>query len=137
MKWSDLPLKPTPRTLRQFAAAWLGIFLLAAAQQMFVRDHTAVAAVPGAVALIGLAGLWKPSAVRWLFVGVTVATFPIGWVMTRVVLAVMFYAVLTPVALVFRWRRRDKLQLRHQPEQASFWVTRSPVQDIKRYLQQF
>ena len=29
MKWSDLPLKPTARVLRQFAAAWLVFFLAA------------------------------------------------------------------------------------------------------------
>lgn len=137
MKWLNLPLKPTPRALRQFAAAWLGLFLAVAAQQMFVRGRTAAACVLGAIALIGLVGLLKPSAVRWLFMGATVAAFPIGWAMTQVVLAVMFYAVLTPVALVFRWRGRDELQLRHKPEQASFWITRSPEQDVGRYLKQF
>jgi hypothetical protein len=137
MKWFHLPLKPTPRVLRQFATAWLGFFLVAAAQQMFVRGRAAAACVLGAIALIGLVGLLKPSAIRWLFVGASVAAFPIGWVMTQVVLAVMFYAVLTPVALVFRWRGRDELQLRHRPEQASFWTTRRREQDVKRYLKQF
>ena len=137
MKWSNLPLKPTPRVLRQFAAAWLVFFLAAAAQQMFLRRHATAAGVLGAIALIGLAGLVKPSAVRWLFVGATVAAFPIGWVMTQVVLMVMFYAVLTPLALVFRWRGRDELQLRRRPGQTSFWMTRPPERDVRRYLKQF
>ncbi len=137
MKWFHLPLKPTPRVLRQFAAAWLVFFLALAAQQMFLRNRVTAAGVLGAIALIGLVGLVKPSAVRWLFVGATVAAFPIGWVMTQVVLAVMFYIVLTPLALVFRWRGRDELQLRHKPEQTGFWSTRRPEQDVKRYLKQF
>ena len=137
MKWSKLPLKPTPRVLRQFAAAWLVFFLATASYQMFVHGRTAAAGVLGATALIGLAGLLKPSAVRWLFLGATVAAFPVGWAMTQVVLGVMFYVVLTPVALVFRWRGRDELQLRHKPEQASFWIARCPEQDVKRYLKQF
>jgi len=137
MKWFNLPLKPTPRVLRQFAAAWLGFFLAVASQQAFIRGRTTAAGVLGAIALIGLVGLLKPSAVRWLFLGATVAAFPIGWVMTQVVLAVIFYAVLTPVALVFRWRRRDELQLRHKPEQTSYWITRCPEQDVRRYLKQF
>ena len=137
MKWFHLPLKPTPCVLRQFATAWLVFFLAAAAQQMFLRRHVTAAGVLGAIALIGLAGLAKPSVVRWLFVGATVAAFPIGWVMTQVVLAVMFYAVLTPLALVFRWRGRDELQLRHKPEQTSFWITRHPERDVRRYLKQF
>ena len=103
---------------------------------MFVR-HYAAAGVLGAIALIGVAGLWKPSAIRWLFVGASIAAFPIGWVMTQAVLAVMFYAVLTPVALIFRWRGRDELQLRHRSEQAGFWITRSTERDVGSYLKQF
>jgi len=137
MKWTNLPLKPTPRVLRQFAAAWLVFFLAVAAQQMFLRSRATAAGVLGAIALIGLVGLVKPSAVRWLFVGATVAAFPFGWVVTQVVLAVMFYVVLTPLALVFRWRGRDELQLRPKPEQTSFWVTRHPERDVRRYLKQF
>ena len=137
MKWFNFPLKPTPRVLRQFAAAWLVFFLAVAVQQMFLRHRVTTAGVLGVIALIGLAGLWQPSAVRWLFVGATVAAFPIGWVMTQVVLAVMFYVVLTPLALVFRWRGRDELQLRPKPEQTSFWITRHPERDVRRYLKQF
>jgi len=137
MKWFHLPVKPTPRVLRQFAAAWLVFFLVVAAQQLFLRHRVTAAGVLGAIALIGLAGLWKPSAVRWLFVGAMVAAFPIGWVMTQVVLAIMFYIVLTPLALMFRWRGRDELQLRRRPGQTSFWTTRRLEQDVKRYLKQF
>ncbi|HLZ54979.1 MAG TPA: hypothetical protein VKS19_10905 [Verrucomicrobiae bacterium] len=137
MKWFHLPVKPTSRVLRQFAAAWLVFFLAVAAQQMFLRSRATAAGVLGAIALIGLIGLVKPSAVRWLFVGATVAAFPIGWVMTQVVLAVMFYGVLTPLALVFRWRGRDELQLRPKPEATSFWITRHPERDVRRYLKQF
>jgi len=137
MKWFHLPLKPTPRVLRQFAAAWLIFFLALAVVQLFLRHRATAAGVLSVVALIGLAGLLKPSAVRWLFMGATVAAFPIGWVVTQVVLAVMFYAVLTPLALVFRLRGRDELQLRPKPEQTSFWITRHPERDVRRYLKQF
>ena len=137
MKWFHLPVKPTPRVLRQFAAAWLVFFLALAAQQMFLRSRTTAAVVLGAIALIGLLGLLKPLAMRWLFVGATVAAFPVGWVMTQVVLAMMFYVVLTPLALVFRWRGRDELQLRHKPGQTSFWIARHPERDVRRYLKEF
>ncbi|MGA9779756.1 MAG: SxtJ family membrane protein [Limisphaerales bacterium] len=136
-KWFHLPLKPTPRVLRQFAAAWLVFFLAVAAQQMFLRNRVTAACALGTIALIGLVGLVKPSTVRWLFVGASIVAFPIGWVMTQVVLAVMFYVVLTPLALVFRWRGRDELQLRRRPEQTSFWIARRPERDVKRYLKQF
>jgi len=134
---SFLPLKPTPRALRQFAVAWLVFFLAAAWYQMSVRGHPAAGYLLGAIALIGLAGLVKPPAVRWLFIGATVVAFPIGWAMSQIVLAVMFYLVLTPLALVFRWRGRDELQLRRRPGQSTFWINRGHPPEAGRYLKPF
>jgi hypothetical protein len=137
MKWSDLPLKPSARVLRQFAATWLIFFGALAIRQGLVRGHTTPGIVLGGVALAGAIGLARPAAVRWLFVGAMVAAFPIGWTVTQVVLAVMFYWVLTPVALIFRWRRRDALQLRRRSDRASFWTGRGDPPEAERYLKQF
>src|SRR5664280_3568590 len=103
MSWSELPLRPANRVLRQFAAAWLVVFLGLAAHQQFARSHPAaamalcIAAIP-----VGGVGLLWPPAIRWVYVGVTVLTFPIGWLMSQIVLLVMFYLVLTPIALLLR-----------------------------------
>jgi Saxitoxin biosynthesis operon protein SxtJ len=137
MKWSDLPLRPTHRVLRQFAAAWLVFFLALALNQWLRHRHPTLGMILSAVALLGLAGLFKPPAVRWLFVGATVVTFPIGWVVSHILLGAMFYLVFTPLALVFRWRGRDELQLRRRREKSSFWVTRADPPEAGRYLKQF
>jgi len=137
MKFSDLPLKPTPRALRQFATGWLILFLGLAARQGSTRGHTTARCVLVVMALIGIAGLLRPASVRWLFVGATVVTFPFGWVVTQAVLALMFYLVLTPVALLYRWRGRDALQLRRRAEQSSFWTTRGEPPPPAKYLKQF
>jgi multisubunit Na+/H+ antiporter MnhG subunit len=73
-----------------------------------------------------------------LFIGATVIAFPIGWAVTQAVLAVMFYLVLTPVAVVFRTRGRDELQLRRESkESSSFWIPRGDPPEPGRYLKQF
>ena len=136
MNLSALPLKPTPRALRQFAAAWLVVFSLIGLRQI-LAGHLGASAVLGAIALLGIVGLLKPAAIRWLYVGATLAAFPIGWLMTQMVLALMFYAVLTPLALLFRWRGRDALQLRCRPERKSFWTERGGPPEASRYLKQF
>jgi hypothetical protein len=138
MKWSDLPLRPTPRMLRQFAAAWLLVFAGMALHQGLAREHRAAALALAAVALVvGGLGLGRPSAIRWLYIGATVLAFPIGWTVSQVVLALMFYGVLTPVALCFRWRGRDPLRRRPGDEEASCWVSREPASDPQRYLRQY
>ena len=79
MNWSDIPLQPTPRALRQFAAAFLVFFLAFGAHQYLVRKHLSVGLALMALALaIGLLGLIKPAGVRWLFVGWMVVAFPLG-----------------------------------------------------------
>ena len=56
--WSDIPLRPTTRALRQFAGAWLVFFLAVGAHQYLVRKHPSAGLALMALALvIGLLGL--------------------------------------------------------------------------------
>ena len=138
MKWSDIQFKPTARVLRQFAAAWL-VFLLAwAAHQWLARGHHQTALVLGALAVVvGSAGLALPATIRWLYVGCMIAAFPIGWILSLVMLAVLFYAVITPVALLFRLRGRDALRRAPAREAASYWTAKSQPEDVRRYFRQY
>src|ERR1039458_4119730 len=87
MKWSDLPLKPTARALRQFAAAWLIFFLAVGVFRYVARGQHQIGIAVGLMAVVvGVTGLIRPAAVRWLFVGATVLAFPIGWVVSQVML---------------------------------------------------
>ena len=57
MKWSDLPLKPTARVLRQFAAAWLIFFLAVGVYRYVARgQHQVGIAVGGMAVVVGLSG---------------------------------------------------------------------------------
>jgi len=137
MRWPKLDLNPPQRTLRQFAAAALVFFGGTALYQMLVRDRFALGCLLGALAVVGLVGILRPAVVRWLYVGLTLLMHPIGRVANLVFLALMFYVVLTPVAFVFRLRRRDVLRLRDNPNTASLWTERQGTPEPARYLQQF
>ena len=138
MKWSDLPLHPTARMLRQFAAAWLVLLLAAGAHQHFVRHHpTAGLALAAAALVFGAPALVWPAWIRWPFVAATLLTYPIGWVVSQVVLAFMYYGVLTPIALFFRVRRRDLLARRPPPDSASCWAAKEATVETERYLRQY
>lgn len=137
MKWSDLPLKPTPRMLRQFSGTWLVAFAGLTCHRVFVRHDPGAALVLGAVALLGLLGLARPARMRWLFIGATVITFPIGWVISQLVLLLMFILVMTPVALFMRLRGRDILQLKRPPDNVSLWKQRPERTEPGRYLKQY
>ena len=138
MKWSDLPLKPTARALRQFAGAWLIIFLAAGAHRYVLRGQHEVGIAVGVVAIvIGLLGRIRPAAMRWLFVGATVLAFPIGWVVSQIMLAVMYYGIITPLAVWFRILGRDLLSRKPMPNRATFWTPKHTPEDMGAYFRQY
>lgn len=49
-----------------------------------------------------------------------------GWVMTRVILGIIFLILFTPAGLIIRLLRKDPLNLRFQNEAASYWHKREP-----------
>jgi len=138
MNWSDLPLHPTPKALRQFSAAWLLFFLCLGTHQYFVREHQVLALLLGLMAvLIGTLGLIKPAAVRWIFVAWMVLAFPIGWLVSQLMLALLFFVVLTPVAILFRLRGRDLLDRKPAPEKSTFWTKKSMPENVESYFRQY
>ena len=138
MKWSDLPLKPTARALRQFAGAWLIFFLAAGVHRYVARgQHEVGIAVCVMALVVGGIGLIRPAAVCWLFVGATVLAFPIGWVVSQIMLAVMYYGIITPLAVWFRIRGRDLLSRKPAPNRPSFWMPKRTPEDMGAYFRQY
>jgi hypothetical protein len=134
----DINLRPTDRILRQFAGAWLVALSGLAANQWLMRGNARIAAVLlGVALLVGGAGLLCPPAVRGLFVATTVAAFPIGWVVSQVMLFILFIGVITPVAVLFRLQGRDRLSRKPPPGQTSYWKPKMTTEDIRRYLRQY
>ena len=138
MHWSLIPTRPSTRILRQFAAAWLFFLLLAGMHQYVTRNHhtAGVVLLLLAVGLGGL-GLSRPGAVRWLFIGCMVLTYPIGWVVSQVMLMLMFYCIITPVALFFKLTGRDLLIRKPDRARTSFWEPKSPSPDVSSYFRQY
>jgi len=56
----------------------------------------------------------------WLFLG-----FLIGLVVNPIVLGILFYGVITPLALLMRLFGRDPLRLRPNPALATYWRQRT------------
>lgn len=47
-------------------------------------------------------------------------------VVTPVVLGLLFFVTVTPIALLMRLLGKDPLRLRRDPKAASYWITRAP-----------
>jgi carbamoyltransferase len=122
--------------LRQFAALWL-LFCGGFAYASYTRERLVAAVV---LAVLGLAfgpmGLVRPKLIRPLFVLLTTVTSPIGGLVSRVLLAMLFYGCFSFFAVLFRLMGRDTLGRRKQPDRVSFWTPRRGPADIQSYFRQ-
>lgn len=137
MNWEDIDFHPPARTLRQFAGLWLIVFAaLAGAAFRAHRGSEFVVALLATGVVVGVSGLLVPKVIRPLFVALIVAGFPIGYVVSRSVLMIVFFLMLTPLGLAFRMTGRDTLE-RKKSERASYWKPKEKQEDVETYLHQF
>jgi hypothetical protein len=136
MQWSDVVAPPKPKVLRQFAGLWLVFFVGIAAWRAWhgrTGLNTDVVALLGFV--VGVAGLVAPAGVRYIYTAWMIAAFPIGWTVSRVVLAVVFYVIFTPVSWIFKAIGRDVLAIK-RPRVASYWTPKPRASSAEEYLRQ-
>jgi len=139
VNWSDIPRNPNGRTLRQFGLLCLLVFGGMAAWRYFGRHQPMtgiVLALAGAGAAGGLLGAVAPRALRPIFVRWMIIAFPIGWLVSRIILGLAFFLVFAPVGFLMRLSGRDPLALRRR-DAASFWTEKRQPSDRRRYLSQY
>jgi hypothetical protein len=128
---------PTEKMLRQFGALSI-VFFGALAARAYFHHRPLLAIILEAVGLaIGVSGLVRPRSIRPVFIGWMKVAFPIGWIVSRIVLAAIFYAIITPIALVFRLMGRDVLGVKRGTGRTTYWQSKAVVNDKSRYFRQF
>jgi hypothetical protein len=135
--FAEAPARATDRTLRQFAGLWVVVFAALACWQYLGRGHQTAATLLAVLAVgVGLPGLAWPAFIRPVFTTATAVTYPIGWVVSHLVLGALYYGVFTPVALWFRLTGRDALARRKRPDLSSHWVPKATPADVRSYFRQ-
>jgi hypothetical protein len=124
--------------LRQFAGLWIIFFLAIAARQEFHHHRHALAIILAIVAVtVGPLGVVRPRIIRPVFVAWMALAFPVGWVVSRIVLGIIFFGLLTPAAWVFRRIGRDELRLKPWPAATTYWCEKPLATSQSQYLRQF
>lgn len=72
-----------------------------------------------------------------MFRGWMVAAYPIGFVISHLVLAMVFFLVITPIGLVMRLVGRDPMTRKFDRTAASYWVRRKTEAKAESYFRQF
>ena len=125
---------PSPKDVRYFVLLW-ALFAGAAGGLLFWRHHPMAAQIAWmAAALVGCLGM---------------AIFPLGrgfyrvwmsfacgmnFLVTRLLLTLIFWGVLTPIALVFRLWGRDAIRLKKSSfTRDSYWLEHDKAPDLVSY----
>lgn len=130
---------PTPSQLKQFGVIWLGFMTLFGGVAWLKLDRPALAIGLWTVAVVvPVAGWIVPVLMRAVFVGMSILAWPIGFVVSHLVLAVVYYLVLTPIGLVMRLVGYDPMRRRAVPGTTTYWLERAPDgRGAGRYFRQF
>jgi saxitoxin biosynthesis operon SxtJ-like protein len=118
-------LDTSPRALRKAALGVGGVLLALAGWLLFRQRAPGVRLGLGAAgALLVLAGALVPARLRAAYLGWMTVALAIGWVMSRVVLTLVFAVVLVPLGLLARLTGKRFLALRPDPGASTYWVRR-------------
>ena len=147
MSLVKLNLNPTAKELRQFGFIAFGAFGLLGALlfwhavplwRLLGTATPTVAYVLWSVgALSALLSLAAPKLNRPLFVGLSVVVYPVGVVMSYLIMGVFFFLILTTLGLIFRLAGRDPLRRRFDATADSYWIPHKAVEKTDRYFSQF
>lgn len=129
---------PSRRDLRAFAVLQV-VFFLVIAWSVYSRTQSLL--WPGVIIslslAVGVVGWFVEPFIRRVYLGWMWAVFPIGWLVTHTVLALVFYLLMTPIGCIMKWTGRDPLDRRFDSEATSYWQPRPPQTGSKRYFRQF
>ena len=86
--------------------------------------------------VLGVLAWLRPSLLKYIFIGMTLAAFPIGFVISEIIILLIYITLFVPVALVFRLIGRDALNRQIDLGARTYWVPKETPQDAESYFRQ-
>lgn len=145
MKAVQINFNPSEKMLRQFG--WICAFFLPVLAWLFsgrprpwyasLEDWKWVAILGVIGIAIALVGMARPMLLKPLFVTLSLITFPIGLVISELILLLIFFGMFLPFGIVFRLIGRDAMERRFEPARATYWVEKRRPDNVRQYFRQY
>jgi len=114
------------KQLRHFGLIVGGIFAAIGLWPVLFRaEWPRLWALAFAVALV-VPALVLPRSLTYIHRGWMAAGEALGWINTRIILSVIFYALVTPMGILMRRFGRDPMRRRFEPDATTYRVPKSP-----------
>lgn len=133
----DLKTNPSARELK-----WFGLILLAFFGVVggLVWRGTGSLAVPRliwtAAAILACTYYVVRPVRKPMYVGWSYLTYPLGWAVSHVLLAAVYFGLFTPVGLLMRLFGYDPLRRIFDKSAKTYWVRHEEQKDVSRYFRQ-
>ena len=130
-------IKAGKKDLRSFGVMIGIIFLLIAGFLIYKDKESFQMLLYIAGSFIGLGLLiqilLKPIYILWMAFAII-----LGWIMTRLILSLLFYVIITPIGVILKIIGKDSLELKKQSVKESYWNQRDKnLEKNQNYEKQF
>ena len=134
----DINQDPTPRELKIFGVLFAAFFALVGGLVWWQSgSRTAGLIVWAAAGLVLLVFVLVAPTRRPIYLAWSYVLYPVGYLVTLVLMGVVYYLVITPTGLLLRLFGRDPLSRKFLPGAASYWIRRKEDANLDRYFRQF
>jgi hypothetical protein len=139
MSLAQINWHPSRRELRTFAlvaliAAILVAVLLCRLKGLGIQWGAGIVSLGAAILLSSFISL---RFTRLIYLGLMIATLPLGLLVSFLLLAAFYFGILTPLALLFRLTGRDPLHRQFDRDAESYWIAHRKPDNLDRYYNQF
>ena len=130
-------IKTETKDLRSFGITFGIIFLIIAGFLFYIENESFQLFIVISSAFIIFGFLFpitlKPIYISWMSFAII-----LGWFMTRFILSLLFYLIVTPIGLITRVLGKDFLELKKEASNGSYWNQRgSSFEKNQSYDKQF
>jgi len=108
---------------RKFAIGLAVILFIIATIQLFLGKNIYLYFYISSVVVL-LIGLVVPIVIKPVYILFSFVGFGIGWVMTKILLMLLFYLVFTPISFILKIFNKHLLDLQFDREEESYWITK-------------
>jgi Saxitoxin biosynthesis operon protein SxtJ len=128
-------LKTGPRELRKFGLLVGGVFAVLGIIALLRGKHSYPWLLGPGVLLMGFGAVW-PTALKWIYLAWMSVAVVLGFVVSHVLLMILFYLAFLPLGLLARCFGKDFLRLKLDPKAGSYWIRRPasarPAEEYER-----
>lgn len=130
-------LKTGPRDLRKFGLT-VGAVFIALGVVLLLRHRPSYPYLLGVGAALSAFGALWPRALKSIYIAWMALAFTLGFVMSNVILTLLFFLVVTPMGLLARLFGKDFLARKWDKRGASYWIPRArETKTAQSYERQF